>query len=170
MARITLFFQQLPNYLFVQYWSWWAAGLGIGLTALALAWFMGKKLGVTGGYEDACSIAMGGKGGFKASDSHWKLLFIAGLPIGAAIANLGHWGWTWTYGQLDEIVFGSLVLKGLWLLASGFLIGFGARWAGGCTSGNSIMGISLGSKMSILATLAFVVAGVLITNILFKLF
>jgi uncharacterized membrane protein YedE/YeeE len=52
----------------------------------------------------------------------------------------------------------------------GFLLGFGARWAGGCPSGNSIMGISLGSKMSILATLAFLVAGILVTNILFRIF
>lgn len=170
MAKLTLFFHQLPQLLFVQYWSWWAAGLGIGLTALGLAWFTGRKLGVTGGFEDACSVAMGGKGGFKASPSHWKLWFILGLPFGAALANAGHWGWTWTYGQLDGIVFDSFILKALWLLASGFLIGFGARWTGGCVSGNSIMGISIGSKMSILATLAFLTAGVLITNILFKLF
>jgi len=170
MSKIALFFSQVPQMFFLKTWSWWAAGLGIGLTALALAWFTGKKLGVTGGFEDACSVVTGGKGGFKASPSHWKIWFILGLPLGSALANAGHWNWTWLYGQLDSITFGSLIWKGLWLLVSGFLIGFGARWAGGCTSGNSIMGVSIGSKMSILATLAFLTAGVLITNILFKLF
>jgi len=170
MIQIKLFISQLPQWLFLKPWAWWAAGLGIGLTALALAWFTGKKLGVTGGFEDACSLATGGKEGFKASPSHWKLWFIAGLPLGAAIANASHWNWTLIYGQLDGIVLDSLALKALWLIISGFLIGFGARWAGGCTSGNSIMGISIGSKMSILATLAFLTAGILITNILFKLF
>jgi uncharacterized membrane protein YedE/YeeE len=69
---------------------------------------------------------------------------------------------------LDALTFGTPWIKILWLLVSGFLIGFGARWAGGCTSGNSIMGVALGSKMSILATIVFLAAGILVVNILFK--
>jgi uncharacterized protein len=168
--QFKMFFNQFPNYLISAPWAWWAAGIGIGLTAVALAWFTGKKLGVTGGFEDACSMIGGEKAGFTPSPSHWKLWFILGLPLGGLLANVGHLGWTLTYGRLDEITFGNLVWKGLWLLVSGFLIGLGARWAGGCVSGNSIMGISTGSKMSILATVAFLVAGILITNILFKIF
>lgn len=150
-------------------WSWWAAGLGIGFTALGLAWFLNRKLGVTGGFEDACAIASGGKGPFKGSANHWKFWFILGLPLGGFLAHSGHWGWTWLYGRLDALTFGSLFLKTVWLFVGGFLVGLGARWAGGCTSGNSIMGVSLGSKMSILATVAFLAAGILFTNILFKI-
>jgi uncharacterized membrane protein YedE/YeeE len=126
-------------------------------------------LGITGGYEDACSL-VGGEKSFKASPSHWKLWFILGLPLGGALANGGHWFWTWLYGRLDGITFGNNGIKVLWLLVGGILLGFGARWAGGCVSGNSIMGISLGSKMSILITLAFLATGILLTNILFKVF
>lgn len=161
------FLTHLYQLLFSQTWSWWAAGLGLGLTAVALAWFMGKRLGVTGGFEDACSIVTKDSA-FHASSSNWKFWFILGLPLGGFLANIGHWSWTWLYGQLDGIAFGSLWFKILWLLASGFMIGFGARWAGGCTSGNTLMGVSLGSKMSILATLAFLAAGILVTNILYK--
>jgi len=151
-------------------WSWWAAGFGIGLTALGLAWFKGRRLGVTGGFEDACSLLPEKSSSFTPSPSHWKLWFILGLPLGGFLANLSHPSWSWLYGRLDALVFGNFILKALWLLVGGFLIGFGARWAGGCTSGNSIMGISLGSKMSILATLAFLAAGIIVTNILFKVF
>lgn len=150
-------------------WPWWSAGIGIGLTALGLAWFKGRKLGVTGGFEDACAVITGDGSSYSVSASRWKLWFILGLPLGGLLANIGHWGWSWLYGRLDMITFGSLYLKAPWLLVGGFLLGFGARWAGGCPSGNSIMGISLGSKMSILATLAFLVAGILVTNLLFKI-
>jgi len=153
---------------YLQTWPWWVTGLGLGLTALSLAWFMGRKLGVTGGYEDACSVLTQDKSSFDASPTYWKLTFILGLPLGGLIANSLHWHWTWLYGQLDGFVFGSLPWKLAWLFLGGILVGFGARWAGGCTSGHSIMGVSLGNLMSILATVTFLVAGILTANILFK--
>jgi uncharacterized membrane protein YedE/YeeE len=154
--------------LFTQTWSWWAGGLGIGLTALGLAWFTGKRLGVTGGFEDACSIVTRDESSYDVSPSKWKLWFILGLPLGGFLATCGDWNWTWLYGRLDAFTFGSPLAKTVWLFLSGLLIGFGARWAGGCTSGHCIMGISLGNKMSILLTLAFLAAGILLANILVK--
>jgi uncharacterized protein len=161
-AKLGLFFNQLGLNLFVNNWPWLAAGLGIGFTALALAWFMGKRLGVTGGFVDACSLVTG------SVSSNWKIWFIAGLPLGGVLATIGHWNWTLTYGRLDALTYGNIYFKAGWLFLSGILIGFGARWAGGCTSGNTIMGVALGSKMSIIATIIFMAAGILITNIIFK--
>lgn len=162
-----IFWQHLCSLLFAQTWPWWSAGLGIGLTALGLAWFTGRRLGVTGGFEDACSIVTKDSA-FTPSPSNWKFWFILGLPLGGLLANIGHWSWTWLYGRLDAITFGSLLYKIPWLIIGGFLIGFGARWAGGCTSGITIMGVPVGNKMSILATVAFLAAGIILTNILFK--
>jgi uncharacterized membrane protein YedE/YeeE len=164
-----MFFINLGHSLFSNIWSWWAAGLGIGLTALGLAWFTGKRLGVTGGFVEAISAATGDSSA-KSSPSPWKLWFILGIVFGGALANLGHWNWTWLYGRLDAITYGSIFLKSLWLLVGGFLVGFGARWAGGCVSGNSLMGISTGNKMSMLVTVAFLAAGVLVTNVVFSIF
>jgi len=161
-SKLGQFFNQLDLTLFANSWHWLAAGLGIGFTALALAWFMGKRLGVTGGFVDACALVTG------SVSSSWKVWFIVGLPLGGILATIGHWNWTLTYGRLDALTYGNIYIKAIWLFLSGILIGFGARWAGGCTSGNSIMGVALGSKMSILATLAFIAAGVIVTNILFK--
>ncbi len=164
-----LFLTNLGNWLFSNTWSWWAAGLGIGLTALGLAWFTGKRLGVTGGFVEAISAAVP-ESSSKVSSSPWKFWFIIGIVFGGALATLGHWNWTWLYGRLDAITYGSLFFKSLWLLVGGFLVGFGARWAGGCVSGNSLMGISTGNKMAMLVTVGFLAAGILVTNIIFSLF
>lgn len=166
--HLQLFLSNLWQLLISRPWEWWWGGLGLGLTALALAWFTGRKLGVTGGFEDACSLIRKDDPSFSPSPFRWKFWFILGLPLGGFLANIGHWNWTWLFGRLDAVTFGGFFFKAIWLLVSGFLIGLGARWAGGCPSGNSIMGISLGSKMSILATVAFLAAGIIVTNILFK--
>jgi uncharacterized membrane protein YedE/YeeE len=157
----------------MQTWSWWAAGLGIGLTALGLAWFTGKKLGVTGGFEDACSLLSQ-----ENPKDGWKLFFILGLPLGgflasgslATLVKTGQWNWTLLFGQVDAFSAGSLWVKLLWLFIAGILVGYGARWAGGCVSGNSIMGVSTGSIMSIVNTVAFLVAGILTAHMIFKFF
>ena len=166
---LKVFFDHILNVLFTQSWSWWSAGFCLGLTALGLAWYTGKKLGVTGGFEDACSV-MTQDPTFKPSSDRWKLWFIVGLPLGGLLANAGHWSWTLLFGGLDGLTYGSFFLKAVWLLVGGLLIGFGARWAGGCPSGNTIMGVSLGSKMSILATVGFLAAGMIVTNLLLKVF
>lgn len=150
--------------LVAQNWPWWAAGMGIGFTALGLAWFTGARLGVTGGFVAGLSRAGLDK---SKNEGAWKFWFILGIPFGALLANIGHWGWTLTYGRLDAVTFGILPLKIVWLLVSGFLVGFGARWAGGCVSGNSLMGIPLGNKMAIVVTLGFLASGIVVTNLLF---
>ena len=152
--------------LITQNWPWWAAGVGIGFTALGLAWFTGARLGVTGGFVAGLSRA--GLENSKSGSGDWKFWFILGIPLGGLLANIGHWGWTLTYGRLDAVTFGILPLKIFWLLISGFLVGFGARWAGGCVSGNSLMGIPVGNKMSIVVTLGFLASGIVITNLLFS--
>jgi hypothetical protein len=157
------FFHRVNLALFVSSWHWLAAGLGLGLTALAMAWFTGKRLGITGGFANACSVVT--KSG---APSPWRLWFLIGLPLGGLVATIGHWSWTFTYGRLDGLTYGIWWMKIIWLFLSGILIGYGARWAGGCTSGNSIMGVALGNKMSILATLAFMVAGILVANMIYK--
>jgi uncharacterized protein len=167
-APLSSFFIYIGNLLFTLPWSWWVAGIGIGLTVVALAWVTGRRLGVTGGYVDACSAVTNDASSYPVSPSQWKFWFILGLPLGAFLANIGHWSWTWLYGRLDAVTFASLAWKLIWLTVAGVLIGYGARWARGCVTGNSILGVSLGSKMSIYATLAFLAAGVTIANIFFK--
>src|SRR5271163_2581052 len=124
MIQFKYFLSELPVYLFAQSWPWWLAGLGIGLTALGLAWWTGKRLGITGGFDNACSIFM------KESSKifPWKLWFILGLPFGAYLANWMHWNYTWLYGRMDGLTFGNIYMKGAVLFIGGIMVGFGASW------------------------------------------
>lgn len=157
----------LIQLLFTLTWAWWAAGLGLGLTAVAFAWVTGRKLGVSGWVESVCALP-GAK--LKTSSSPKALWFLIGLPLGGLIANVGHWTWTWTYGRMDGLALGSLVLKVVLLFVGGVMIGFGARWTGGCTSGYSLLGIARGYWMAVLATLCFLVSGIVTAQILYKVF
>jgi uncharacterized membrane protein YedE/YeeE len=157
----------LIQLLFTLTWAWWAAGLGLGLTAVAFAWVTGRKLGVSGLVE---SVYMARAPKSKIAPSPKALWFLLGLPLGGLIANAGHWNWTWTYGRMDSLSLGSFVLKVILLFVGGVMIGFGARWAGGCTSGYSLLGIARGYWMALLATLCFLVSGIVTAQILYKVF
>jgi uncharacterized membrane protein YedE/YeeE len=71
-------------------------------------------------------------------------------------------------GRLDGLLAGVAPLARLGLLGgAGVLIGYGARLAGGCTSGHSIVGVAQGARSSLVATAAFMVAGFATTQILY---
>jgi uncharacterized membrane protein YedE/YeeE len=153
-------------------WPWWIAGPAIGLVVVGLAWITGKPLGVSTAYGSICALTSrltffqqpeyGGR---------WRIAFILGLPIGGLVATTlaGPFTPTLAYGGLDALTHGSLGLKATVLFSGGLLIGAGARWAGGCPSGHSIVGIAQGAVASVVATVAFMVGGVAIYNALVAL-
>ncbi|GAB4441556.1 MAG: hypothetical protein OHK0011_23990 [Turneriella sp.] len=152
-------------------WPFWLGGLAIAGISVALVVLTGRFLSVTRGYASACAIFsklrffqrpdLGGPFGFRT-------FFTVGLVAGGAIAALTTTGWqpTFALGKFDQIWGDSLVTKGVVLIAGGFLWGFGSRMAKGCTSGNSISGLSKGSVASLVATGGFLVAGVAVTFLL----
>jgi uncharacterized membrane protein YedE/YeeE len=96
-----------------------------------------------------------------AGPERWKLWFALGLPLGGLAANVLAGGAPITralpFGATVPIgnyggVSSSIVFQIALLAFGGVLIGFGARTAGGCTSGHSIVGISIGSIASVVAT------------------
>jgi uncharacterized membrane protein YedE/YeeE len=158
--------------VFVTPWPWWIAGPAIGVVVTLLAWLTGKPLGVSTGYGTIC--ALGSKASFfrtKEYGERWRLAFIIGLPVGGLIASLlgGRWTATLAFGGLDALTHGSLAAKVALLVVGGVLIGAGARWAGGCPSGHTIVGIAQGARSSIVATLGFMVAGFAVFNLLYIL-
>ncbi len=152
-------------------WPFWAGGLAIAGVSVALVILTGRFLSVTRGYASVCSIFsrmkffqradLGGPFGFRT-------FFTIGLVMGGAIAALTTTGWqpTFALGKFEQIWGDSLVVKAGVLIAGGFLWGYGSRMAKGCTSGNSISGLSKGSVASLVATCGFLIAGVAVTYLL----
>jgi uncharacterized protein len=155
--------------LFVTPWPWWVAGPAIGLVVTLLAWLLGKPLGVSTGYGVVC--ALGSRLSFfraKEYDERWRLAFVVGLPLGGLIAAwlAGQLSPTLAFGQLDRLTHGSVAAKAVLLFGGGLLVGAGARWAGGCPSGHTIVGVAQGARSSIVATLGFMIAGFAVFNAL----
>ncbi len=161
------------NAIFVAPWPWWAAGPAIGLVVIVLAWIGGRALGVSTAYGSVCATAS--RLPFFAAKEFregWRIWFVAGLPIGGIVAGAlaGSLAPTLAYGQLDVLTGGSLPAKAGLLFGGGLLVGAGARWAGGCPSGHSIVGIAQGARASLIATLGFMAGGIVVFNLLYALF
>lgn len=123
-------------------------GAIIGLATGVLLWFDGQVAGIHGIINNAMEPKVDGRG--------WRLLFIAGLFLGGVV----YFG---AGGERFE-----LRTDTAWpiLLVSGFLVGFGTRMGGGCTSGHGVCGIGRGSTRSILATVTFIVSGIITVTVL----
>ncbi len=150
----------------------WLGGLGIGLVVVLLAWVTGKAFGVSTSYGSLCSL-VSGLHYFRNKQfvESWRLWFLAGIPLGGllSVALAGRLEPRFEIGLFETVFGGSPAVKAVALIAGGFLVGYGARWAGGCTSGHSILGVALGARSSLIATMGFMAAGVVVTNILFSL-
>jgi len=173
----------------LQPWPWYVAGPLIALS-MFLMFYFGKKFGVSSNLETLCSIAGAGKlvdfFKFDWRKNKWNLAFVFGLIIGGFIAN------QWltpdqsialnpkTVENLAEIGFenaGATYLpdeifsmdalfsvKGfLILIGAGVLVGFGSRYAGGCTSGHGIVGLSMMATESYIAVAGFFIGGLIMT-------
>jgi uncharacterized membrane protein YedE/YeeE len=175
-------------------WPWYVAGPLIGLMVPMLLLAGNKSFGISSSLRHICAACIPAGIPFFRYDwkkEAWNLFLVAGIIIGAFIAA------TWlnngapiivderlakelqTYHISDyskpapiELFNWSALLsvKGfLLMIVGGFLVGFGTRYAGGCTSGHSIMGISNWQLPSIVATICFMIGGFISANLLLPL-
>ncbi|MBE9488701.1 MAG: YeeE/YedE family protein [Bacteroidetes bacterium] len=173
-------------------WPWYIAGPLITLVMFLLFYF-GKKFGISSNLETICAIGGAGKlidfFNFDWRANSWNLMFILGTIIGGFVA------YKWltpvdsvginlqTIKDLAEIGFQNagekylpdeifsletvFTLKGfLILLLGGVLVGFGARYAGGCTSGHAIVGLSNLEIPSLVSVIGFFIGGMIMTWLL----
>lgn len=156
-------------------WSGWVGGLAIGAYTLLQLVLSGRALGASTGFGNVCALASRNpffhKGDF-ADPTNWRLWFTVGLPLGGLIALLTSgqsFSPSFHMGTLYESVLPSaLWAKGLVLMLGGVAIGYGARLAGGCTSGHSIVGMALLNPPSIAASVGFFIGGIAIVQLLFN--
>jgi uncharacterized membrane protein YedE/YeeE len=153
-------------------WPWWVAGPAIGLFVTAFAAATGRAVAVSGSFGAVCARAFPRLSFFQKSSfgEGWRVLFLLGMPLGgwAGAVLAGHSGVVASMGLFDVFVSSRMDVKLAFLFAGGLMVGFGARWAGGCTSGHSIMGIAQGHKASVVATIGFMAAGVVTAQLLFR--
>lgn len=116
-------------------------GLFIGLAAAILLLGSGRVAGISGILGQAIWPGAG-------EDRRWRIVFLLGLPVGAALVTLVN-------GPLVVQIDASPMV----LVAAGLLVGFGTRLGNGCTSGHGVCGMSRGSTRSIAATLVFMAIG-----------
>lgn len=174
-----------------QPWPWYVAGPLVGLTVPALLIIGNKSFGISSSLRHICASCMPANIPFFKYDwkkEAWNLFFVFGIFIGGAIAinllsnpnpievnpklagELAKYGIA-NYNNLvpeDLMNWQSLfTLKGFILMVvGGFLVGFGTRYAGGCTSGHAIMGLSNLQLPSLIATICFMIGGFIMANLI----
>jgi uncharacterized membrane protein YedE/YeeE len=176
-------------------WPWYFSGILLGILVPLMLW-LGSSFGVSGNLDSICAI-LGAQRfsdhfNFEIKDRLPSLIFVLGSIIGgflaanfltaegysvaissATIEVLNSFGISNSQGLQPTELFNWSFLgtpQGLILLVlGGFLVGFGARWAGGCTSGHSITGMSSLQLPSLVATVGFFIGGLIATHLLMPL-
>jgi len=176
-------------------WPWYIGGPLIAFVMFLLFYF-GKKFGISSNLETICALGGAGKlhefFNLDWKKNGWNLVFILGTVIGGFIAfqyltpeeaialnpqtvqDLAEIGFNDAGSKYlpDELfsIDTMLTLKGfLILLGSGILVGFGARYAGGCTSGHAITGLSNLELPSLISVIGFFIGGLIMTWVLLPL-
>ena len=152
---------------------WAIAGAGIAAVMLTLLFVANHRLGISTGFEDLCSLALPipyFRRSNLLSARRWRLPFIFGLVLGGFLSAVTTGGWhpTWALGMFDSVIGFSPMGKLAWMFAGGLFIGFGTRLAGGCTSGHGIFGLSNLEVPSLVATLSFMGAGFVTTQLVYR--
>lgn len=171
-----------------QPWHWSISGIMIVLVMFSLLWF-GGEFGVSSNLRTLCTIGGAGKKvsffDFQWRKQIWNLVFIGGAVVGGFLASqflaspepVSISASTQAYlssvgieapqdlsagsGYVPAEIFSNIFsLRNLLILiGGGFLVGFGARWAGGCTSGHAISGLANLQLPSLIAVMGFFIGG-----------
>lgn len=172
-------------------WPWYVAGPLIALVMFMMLFF-GKRFGVSSTMRTICSIG----GGARYSDFFnfnwrtqvWNLVFVLGALIGGFIANnfmTADTAIELSVGTKEALVGMGMdspgqnyvpdifswdnlfTLQGIiFMIGGGFLVGFGTRYAGGCTSGHAISGLSDLQLPSFIAVIGFFIGGLIVTHLI----
>jgi hypothetical protein len=174
-----------------QPWPWYVAGPLIGLMVPLLLITGNKSFGISSSLRHFCAACIPNKIPFFQYDwkkEIWNLFFVSGVLIGGWITlqlfanpnpivvnpklveEMSRYGITRYEGVMpSELMNWSTLasLKGfIIMVGGGFLVGFGTRYAGGCTSGHSIMGLSTLQLSSLIATCCFMIGGFIMANLI----
>ena len=144
-------------------WEWYIAGPLLGLFVPLLLYIGNKQFGLSTSLESICySVLPGGKRvlkDFVSSANIWRVFFVAGIVLGAYIADQYLSQTPNTFLPIEYFTSAGMIK----VFIGGILVGFGTRYANGCTSGHSIFGLSIMSSSSLRATMSFFAGGLIYT-------
>ncbi len=148
---------------FFESWNWYIAGPLIGLFVPALLIVTNKMLGISSAFEHLCTLVLPKEKGsifnFNIVENSWKTLFVVGIALGAYVAS--HFLSSSPVHFLPEQYHTTAGYVKLFI--GGILVGFGTRYANGCTSGHAIFGLSILQSSSLKATISFFIGGLIYT-------
>jgi uncharacterized membrane protein YedE/YeeE len=175
-----------------QPWPWYVAGPLIGLTIPALLLIGNKHFGISSSLRHICAACIPAKlpyFQYEWKRQAWNLFFVAGIMLGGLVA-------TQLLSDSQSVVIAEQTVKDLrslnvevdnalmpssifhannifsftgliFFVIGGFMVGFGTRYAGGCTSGHTIMGLSTLQWPSLVATCCFMIGGLTMVHLIF---
>lgn len=174
-----------------QPWPWYVSGPLIGLMVPLLFVLGNKSFGISSSLRHICAACLPANISFFKYDwkkEAWNLFFVTGILLGGFIAaqflanpspvqvntklvtELSGYGITDYNGLVPKQLFNwqnLLSIKGfVMMVVGGFLVGFGTRYAGGCTSGHAITGLSTLQWPSLVATCCFMAGGFIMANLI----
>jgi len=174
-----------------QPWPWYVAGPLIGLMVPLLLILGNKTFGISSSLRHICAACLPANISFFKYDwkkELWNLFFVAGIILGGLVVflflqnpepvqvnpklaiEMQQYGITDYTGLVPVELFNwssLLTVKGfVMMVVGGFLVGFGTRYAGGCTSGHAIMGLSNLQWPSLVATMSFMAGGFFVANLI----
>ncbi len=169
------------SWLILESWSPYAVGIGIGVLSWITFFISNKPIGCSTAFARTSGMLEKLFIGEKVNEKpyfkefvpkvDWEWMFVLGIIIGSFISAKFSGSfeaaviptlWANTFGNTP-------VLRIVIALAGGILMGIGARWAGGCTSGHGISGTLQLTVSSWISVLAFFAGGIIMAQIIFNL-
>lgn len=153
-------------------WSPYVVGVGIGVLSCFTFLISGKALGCSTSFARSAGMI---ESLFRPKEVEaklyyqefkpavdWQWMLVVGMVIGALISSLlsGDFQWQWIPSKWEASFGADRVIRIAASLLGGILLGFGSRWAGGCTSGHGISGTMQLAVSSWISAICFFIGGV----------
>ncbi|MCB0600174.1 MAG: YeeE/YedE family protein [Saprospiraceae bacterium] len=176
-----------------QPWHWAVGGVCFALIIFLMTW-LGRMFGISSIFRNICTMAGAGErfSYFKVNlkEERWRLVFVLGIILGGyiaahylaspapvaispkTVAHLQEWNIDASEGDgfLPVSIFNFSNPFGILLaVIGGFLVGFGTRYADGCTSGHAMTGLSHLQVQSLIAVIGFFIGGLIMTWLILPL-
>jgi uncharacterized membrane protein YedE/YeeE len=169
------------NWLTEVQWSPYAVGISIGVLSW-LTWLISREpIGCSTSFSRSAAMIEKLLRGQKVETKpyyqevqpviDWQWMLVLGMIVGALISSLlsGDFSWQWVSDEWAAAFGTNVLLRVVVALMGGVLLGFGARWADGCTSGHGISGTMQLAVSSWISAICFFVGGIVMAQLLFAI-